>query len=142
MQHERGVIRNRSAAQQLRDFSGLRFGRITPTDIDAYMEFGGQLFVFIEAKYGTAMLPRGQELALERLVDAIHSPPDRRAIALVVSHDTQGGDVSFADTRVQRYRWGGEWRAPLQSGLLLKDAVECVVSRWGTAKVIPARRAA
>lgn len=142
MQHERGVIRNRTAAQQLRDFSGLRYGRITPTDIDAYMEFGGQLFVFIEAKYGTAMLPRGQELALERLVDAIDNPPYRRAIALVVSHETQREDVSFADTRVTRYRWRGEWRSPLQEGLLLKEAVDCVVSRWGTAKVIPARRTA
>jgi len=135
---ERGVIRNRGAAQQLRDFSGLRYGRITPTDIDAYMEFGGRLFVFVEAKYGGAVLPYGQQLALERLVDAIHNPPSRYAIAMVVSHTTQGDDVSFADTRVQRYRWGGAWRYPAEYGIDLRSAVDCVVSKYGTARVVQA----
>ena len=45
---ERGVIRNRQFAQQLRDFSGLRFGKITPTDIDGFMDFGDRLFVVLE----------------------------------------------------------------------------------------------
>jgi hypothetical protein len=139
---ERGVIRNRAAAQQLRDFSGLRYGRITPTDIDAYMEFGGRLFVFVEAKYGGALLPYGQQLAIERLVDAIHNPPHRYAVAMVVSHDTQGADVSFADTRVQRYRWAGRWRSPQEFGMPLRAALDCVVTKYGTAQVVNAKRAA
>ncbi len=142
MSLERGLIRNRAAAQQLRDFSGLRYGRITPTDIDAYMEFGGRLFVFVEAKYGGALLPYGQQLALERLVDALHQPPKRVAVAMVVAHDTQGADVSFADTRVQRYRWAGAWRAPHEIGLPLRCAVDALVSRYGTAQVVRAERAA
>lgn len=133
---ERGVIRNRAAAQQLRDFSGLRYGRITPTDIDAYMEFGGRLFVFVEAKYGGALLPYGQQLAIERLVDAIHNPPHRYAVAMVVSHDTQGADVSFSDTRVQRYRWAGQWRSPQEFGMPLRAALDCVVSKYGTAQLV------
>lgn len=137
---ERGVIRNRAAAQQLRDFSGLRYGQITPTDIDAYLEFGGRLFVFVEAKYGGALMPYGQQLAIERLVDALHNPPQRHAIALVVSHDTQGSDVSFSDTRVQRYRWGGAWRRPQEVGLSLRSALDCVVTKYGTASVIEAQR--
>ena len=35
---ERGVIRNRQFAQQIRDFSGLRFGKITPTATDRLLE--------------------------------------------------------------------------------------------------------
>ena len=139
---ERGVIRNRAAAQQLRDFSGLRFGRITPTDIDAYLEFGGRLFVFVEAKYCGALLPFGQQLALERLVDAIHNPPNRYATALIVSHDTQGLDVNFSETRVQRFRWDGAWRYPKEAGMSLRNALDCVVTKYGTASVTPTTRRA
>ena len=139
---ERGVIRNRAAAQQLRDFSGLRFGRITPTDIDAYLEFGGRLFVFVEAKYGGSPLPYGQQLALERLVDAIHNPPIRYATALVVSHDTQGADVNFSETRVRRFRWDGAWRFPKEAGISLRSALDCVVTKYGTASVSSAARRA
>ena len=34
---DRGKIRNRECAGQLKDFSGLRFGKITPTDIDGFV---------------------------------------------------------------------------------------------------------
>lgn len=142
MSSERGVIRNRAHAAQIRDFSGLRYGKVTPTDIDAYVEFGGRLFVFVEAKYGTALLPYGQQLAIERLVDAIHNPPDRYAIAMVVSHNTQGDDVSYADARVQRFRWGGKWHVPAEEGISLRGALDCVVSKYGTAKVLNAARRA
>ena len=47
---DRGKIRDATLIDRLRDFSGLRYGRITPTDIDAFMEFGNKAFVFIEAK--------------------------------------------------------------------------------------------
>ena len=46
---ERGKIRNRDQAQQIRDFSGMCFrGTITPTDIDGYFEINNELFVFME----------------------------------------------------------------------------------------------
>jgi hypothetical protein len=132
---ERGVIRNRAAAQQLRDFSGLRYGRITPTDIDAYMEFGGRLFIFVEAKFGGAALPRGQMLAMERLVDAVHMPPQRYAAAIVVGHETQGADVDFANAVVRVWRWSGKWRQPIERGITLRRAVNRLVAAYGTAEV-------
>ena len=45
---ERGVIHNRERGAQIRDYSGLRFGNITPTDIDGFMDFGGRVFVVFE----------------------------------------------------------------------------------------------
>ena len=64
---EPGIFRNREYAKQLKSFSGLRFGKITPTDIDGFLDFGNNVYVFIETKHGDAPLPYGQKLALERL---------------------------------------------------------------------------
>lgn len=133
---ERGVIRNRAAAQQIRDFSGLRYGRITPTDLDAYMEFGDRLFVFIEAKFGGASMPRGQRMALERLVDAIHAPCRRYATAIVVDQIDQQGDVDYAVATVRTFRWAGRWRQPMERGLTLRRAINRLVNAYGTAEII------
>lgn len=49
---QRGIIRHRRRRLQVNDFSVLRYGRITPTDIDGFLDFGGRAFVFIELKHG------------------------------------------------------------------------------------------
>lgn len=124
---ERGVIRNRQFAAQIRDFSGLRFGNITPTDIDGFLEFGDRLFVFIEAKFGGAAVPRGQMLAIERLVDACHVPPRRSAAALILDHYSNG-DVDFGSATVRAYRWAGKWRNPLQRELTARQAIDRLIA--------------
>lgn len=106
--HERGKIRNREFATQIRDFSGLRYGKITPTDIDGFLDFGNKLFVFIESKYGTGRLPYGQRLALERLCDACHCPPLRVSILLIGRH-LEKDNVDYANMRVVEYRWRKKW---------------------------------
>lgn len=103
----RGVIRNREFAQQIRDFSGLRFGSITPTDIDAFLDFGGRRFVLIEAKHGTCEPKYGQRLALERLCDACQAS-GIETILVFASHDTDG-DIDFGSLSVTRYRYKKEW---------------------------------
>jgi hypothetical protein len=47
----RGTITNRARFIQAIRFDGMKFGRITPTDIDAAIEFDNRLFIFIEAKF-------------------------------------------------------------------------------------------
>jgi hypothetical protein len=125
---ERGVIRNRAYAQQIKDFSGMRFGSITPTDIDAFIEFRNRLFIFIEGKHCGAPLPGGQKLALERLVDACHCPPKRISTAIIVDHyDSASEDVDYATAPVRCIRWNGQWMEPHQKGILLKGAVEALI---------------
>ena len=126
---ERGVIRNRKFAGQLRDFSGLRFGSITPTDMDGWIDFSNRLFVFIEAKHGNARMPYGQELALARLTDACHSPPRRRAIALVCRHESEG-DIDFAGLPVTRYRWCGKWHDD-HRGIGLRAVIATLKLKFG-----------
>lgn len=104
---DRGVIRNRLFANQVRDFSGLRFGKITPTDIDGMIEYHNLCYVYIETKYESAELPYGQRLALERQCDDMQKV--KPAIAIVASHNTDG-DIDVANTTVTEYRFMGKWR--------------------------------
>jgi hypothetical protein len=119
---ERGVIRNREFKRQIVDFSGIRFGNITPTDLDAFMDFGNRLFVFVETKFNGASMPYGQRLAIERLCDACNTPPDRYSVAFITSHHSEG-DIDFANTVVTEYRWQGKWIKPNNKDKTLYDGI-------------------
>ena len=109
-----GVIRSRAYLQQIKNFSGMRFGNISPTDIDGFMDFGDRLFIFIESKCGGAPVPRGQMLALERLCDATNNLPRRYSFAILCDHTTPNGeDVDFATQSVRIYRRNGQWHKPM-----------------------------
>lgn len=129
---QRGVIRNREYAKQLRDYRGMVWGKISPTDIDGFIDFGGRLFVFIEGKHGNASMPCGQALALERLCRACHAPPFRSAIILLCTHDTDG-DIDYAHCPVARYYWAGRWRQPRKS-INVKEAVDFLLLRHAISK--------
>lgn len=122
---ERGVIQHRDRKQQIANMSGLRYGNITPTDLDAFIDFGDRLFVFIEGKFlGTPVL-RGQMIAIERLCDACHVPPRRFAFAVIADHYSPSDeDIDFANMTVRSIRQNGKWNQPMQKGLTLKDAVD------------------
>jgi hypothetical protein len=103
---ERGVIRNRCYATQVRDFSGLRFKNITPTDIDGLIEYRNICYVCIETKYENSELQFGQKLALERLNDDLSKV--KPVLTIVASHDTDG-DIDVANTTVTEFRFRGRW---------------------------------
>jgi len=108
----RGRIRNREFASILRDFSGLRWGKITPTDIDAFLDFGNKAFVFVESKFHKTSLQGGQKLALERLVDAAPMP----AILIVAEHECEAGsDIELGNNNVVQYRLNKRWRKPVKN---------------------------
>jgi hypothetical protein len=124
------VIRNREQMGQLKDFTGLRFGNCMPTDIDGFIDFGGKLFIFIEAKYQGAELSRGQRVALERLNDACHSPPSRHSILFVVAHSS-GSDIDLSAAIVTRYRFDRKWITPIKNDLTLFDAITTAREMYG-----------
>lgn len=109
MEIERGVIRNREQATQVRDFSGLIFGTITPTDIDGLIEYHNLCYIFIETKFGKSELPDGQRLAFKRLCDDLHKI--KPTLFIVASHNSDG-DIDVANTIVVEYRWKKEWKIP------------------------------
>ena len=44
--NNRGVIQNRDRKKQIIDFSGLKYGKITPTDIDGLIEYKDKAMMF------------------------------------------------------------------------------------------------
>ena len=105
---DRGKIRNREQAQQIRDFSGLRWGTITPTDIDGFFEIQNIIFIFIEIKYKDAKLPFGQRLALERLIDIISK--EKKAILILARHENEPKeDIDAANCEVTQYYFRQTW---------------------------------
>lgn len=113
MTYERGVIRNKDFAFQERDFRGLEYGyqfSITPTDIDAFIEYQRRGYVIIEAKYGTSRLRGGQRLALERLCDDLQKI--KPTLLVFSRHDCRVGEiVKFAVIPVVEYRFEQAWRS-------------------------------
>lgn len=109
MDDQRGVIRNRQYATQVRDFSGLRYGNITPTDGDLEIEYHNKCWVFGELKHKDAPLPPGQQLAFERKCDDMSNV--KPTIFIVASHNTNG-DIDVANTTVVKYRYHRQWHIP------------------------------
>jgi hypothetical protein len=119
MQDNRGVIRNREYSNQVRDFSGLRFGNITPTDIDGMIEYHGICYVYIETKFENATLPFGQRLALERQNDDMERV--KPTITIISKHHTDG-DIDVANTTVTEFRFNKIWHIT-QSITTTKDLI-------------------
>ncbi len=106
---DRGKIRHRDRAKQLHDFTGLLWGKITPTNIEGYVEFAGKVFFFIEDKFEGAEMPYGQRLAFERLVDVIEQGGAKAYLLLVEHNAPPDRDIDVAKCKVISWRTGGEW---------------------------------
>lgn len=88
--------------------TGIKFGNIRPMDVDGFIEIHNKLFIFIETKHGISPLHGAQKMALERLSDAVHNPPDKHSYLLVASHEAQG-DIDVATSLITEYRHNGKW---------------------------------
>ena len=110
MQESRGNIHSPGRAAQLRDFSGLRYGNITPTDIDGLIEYKNLGYILLELKYLTPTLDPGQELALERLTDDLERS-GKSCCCIIAVHNVENTKqmIPAADTIVYKYRRRGKW---------------------------------
>lgn len=123
------LIRNREQITQIKDFSGLRWGTIRPTDVDVFLEFSNRVFILIELKHVKGEFKGGQMLALERMVDAIDNPPERRAILLLGEHSARiGQDIMVADVPVIKCRWNRKWRS-VNKPQNMKTAIDNFLAR-------------
>lgn len=125
----RGEIRNRERAQQIINYRDLRYpgrtyaGVITPTDFDGVLDFGGELFIYLEFKLKGAPFPHGQRLAMTNQCKAV-TDSKRRAYALVCEHDTEPHeDIMAGDCSVRELWIDGEWREPTRP-ITCKEAVD------------------
>lgn len=105
------MIKSRVMIGQKVNFDGLQYGNIHPTDIDGFIEYKDIARVFLEFKYGNAQMPRGQRLALERIVDDARRA-GREAVLFLCSHNNEAGkaDIDAASAIVTAIYWNGKWR--------------------------------
>ena len=110
---QRGQIVTPDRARQIRDFSGLLFGTITPTDIDALIEYHNRGYIIIEVKLSGAPVLDGQRLALARLTDILWRAR-LMAVCLIATHNTTNVDepIDVANAIVHEWRYQGKWRHP------------------------------
>jgi hypothetical protein len=74
------------------------------------MELGDRHFMLFEVKHRSAEMPRGQQLALERVIDALSKV--RHAILIMFDHDVtpeQKIDIDVANCIVRKYRTNSQW---------------------------------
>jgi len=64
------LIKYPKRAKQLIDFTGVKNGKIHPSDIDAVLEYDNQHLLLFEVKLKGVQVPLGQRLMLERIVDS------------------------------------------------------------------------
>ena len=121
------MFRNKDYARQLKDFSGLRWKSISPTDIDALLEFNNKLFILVETKFRDAPIPYGQLLALERVAGCIKDT-GKAAIVCVTSHNEEG-DIDMAQTIVRQYWENGAWEKEVPE-INLKDFVDLMRGKY------------
>ena len=82
---EPGLINHGSRARQLNSFTGLKFGSITPTDLDGLIDYHNERFAFLELKLRDGPLSEAQATAIIRVVDAIEAAK-KRAAFFVAEH--------------------------------------------------------
>lgn len=120
----RGTLTNRARHLQAVRFDGLIFGKITPTDIDASIEFDDRLYIFIEAKFVGTPIKYGQKLFLERMADNMNNPPHKYGLSIIAEHCIPSDqDIIVSNMIVREFRMHGQWRTPLISNTTVLQAV-------------------
>lgn len=117
----RGTIQFRNRRKQIIDFSGLRCDNITPTDCDGIIEYKNKAYVLFEIKYRNAEVPRGQFLALTRMVDD-YKRANKYAILIIAEHNVDDAeqDIDAANCKIRKW-YDGTWR---QNPLTLKELID------------------
>ena len=130
------LIRNIKHMSQVVSFEGMmRHRTITPTDIDGFIDYNGNAFIYIELKFNDSKLIGGQRMALENAVKS-HIKAKHEAICFLVSHDVESKDIIIAkDHGVAEFYYFDEdrekliWRKP-SIKLNLLEAIDMIEKYW------------
>lgn len=128
---ERGEIRNVERKQQINNFKDIRYGNITPTDIDGIIEYKDKAYIIFEIKYGNTKLPYGQRLAIQRLVVDI-GKANKKVLAIIAEHHVdntqQQVDASSCDVREVLLSTEREWREP-NHAMKLRECIDLFITK-------------
>ena len=125
MLDKRGEIHNRERARQIRDFSGIIYGNITPTDIDGLIEYHGKGYIILELKLVGTKIQFGQKLALERMTDDFQKS-GKAALCIIADHTIYdpAKDIIASNTIVREYRYNFKWTIPTSDTITTKQMMD------------------
>ena len=125
---DRGVIKSEVFFHQKILFEGLRWGTITPTDIDLAIDFKNRLFIYVEFKHMTdTTVNIGQQLILERMCDNSEAP----SYAMIAVHDTDiGSDVIAWKAEIIKCYYRHNWK-DIDNPVTLLDAILKLRNKYG-----------
>ena len=118
---QRGIIQNRARKRQLIDYSGLRYGAITPSDLDGFMEIHNKLFIFYEFKYidpeyryrRLATITGGQGQAEMNIVNGLNAN-GKKAVLFICQHNFENpeDDIIAHECKVDKIFYDGKMHIP------------------------------
>lgn len=105
----RGQIQYHKRIHQVIDFTGLRVGTITPTDIDGYVDYHNKAAIVFEYKHENATLSDGQRIALERIINNFQRAGKIAVLFLCRHNQPPYEDIKGADAIVERIYYNRRW---------------------------------
>lgn len=107
--HSRGAPLTKRIKQVI-SFDGMRYGTITPTDIDLCIEYHDKAVVLLEYKLKGYGMPKGQRICLERIANDIERS-GREATVMLCEHDVADVNqpVKGGDARVKAIYYKHQW---------------------------------
>jgi beta-xylosidase len=128
---ERGKIVNVARSQQVNNFEHLKYGNITPTDLDALIEYHDKAYILIEIKYQDKQFPFGQKLAIQRMVNDL-SNGGKKVIAIVGEHCVEDVEehIDVSECNVREFYLFSEkkWRPP-RHDMTVKNLIDMFIER-------------
>ena len=127
----RGEIQHLERYKQLIDYSGMqRHRRITPTDIDGFIDYGGNAFIYMDAKLEGKPLSIGQKIAYENVVNS-HEKAKNVACAIIFRHDVPADEIIMAHEKyIDIYYTQGKWKSPDKENTTLLEGIEIFEKHW------------
>ena len=127
------LIRNSNQTKQGIDFTGIEYGKIHPTDIDAVLEFDNEALILMEVKKKGNKIPTGQRLVLERIANSWHT---NKSVVLYVTHSFKNDnkDIPLSECNVDRVYINKEWKI-LNKTISLSDTLSVLGKKWNINKL-------
>ena len=129
------LIRSEGKMSQVIDFTGIKKGKVHPTDIDAVLEFDNKFLILIEVKTKGNNITTGQRILMERLVDS-WSGEGKKAISLLVTHNVKNHNepVMLSDCDVDMYYTLSGWK-DTKSLINVKQLLNSLANSWDIKKL-------
>ena len=113
-------------------FDGLGTGNVRPSDIDSVI-IEGDLLIFMEVKTGGGTLSYGQQLVMERIVNAWKLAGGVALGLLVKEKGYHKGDILAENCKIERYYKDGKWHEVCRE---LVEGLDSIIKTFSKKKTL------